>query len=84
MHDPSEAGRRERLAEIMAEPGQREALEAKYGPVWDSQELNQDFEVFGFLAPYVVVRRRADGVKGTLEFRHQPRFYYGFVPDTSR
>ena len=63
MHDPSEAGRRERLAEIIAEPGQREALEAKYGPIWESQELNRDFEVLGFLAPYVLVRRRADGVK---------------------
>jgi len=25
------------------------------------------------------VIRKSDGVKGTLEFIHQPRFYFGFV-----
>ena len=28
------------------------------------------------MAPYVVVRRNADGVKGSLEFQHEPRFYF--------
>jgi hypothetical protein len=28
----------------------------------------------------VVVRRRSDGVKGSLYFQHNPRFYYGFEP----
>jgi hypothetical protein len=81
MNDPTEAIRRERLAEINAEPGSRKALEAQHGPVWDTQQLAQDFEVIGFLAPLVVVRRKADGVKGSLEFQHMPRFYFNFVPD---
>jgi hypothetical protein len=34
----------------------------------------------GFLAPLVVVRRRADGVKGSLEFQDRPRIYFNFVP----
>ena len=59
MNDPTEAARRERLAEINAEPGSREALEAEYGQVWDTEQLDQDFEVIGFLAPFVVVRRKA-------------------------
>jgi hypothetical protein len=42
--------------------------------------LTQDFEVMGFLAPLVVVRRRADGVKGSLEFWHRPRLYFRFEP----
>jgi hypothetical protein len=79
--DPTEAVRRERLAEINAVPGSREALQAKYGQVWDTQQLAQDFEVIGFMAPLVVVRRKADGVKGSLEFQHCPRLYWGFVPD---
>ena len=29
----------------------------------------------------VAVRRRADGVKGSLEFQHNPRFYFNFVAD---
>ncbi len=81
MGDPTEAARRARLAEINAVPGSREALEAAHGQVWDTRQLARDFEVIGFLAPLVVVRRRSDGVKGSLEFQHRPRFYFAFVPD---
>ena len=81
MSDPTEAIRRERLAEINAEPNSREALEAEHGQVWDTDQLRQDFEVIGFMAPLVVVRRRSDGVKGSLEFQHSPRLYWGFVED---
>lgn len=45
-------------------------------PTWNTAELQRDFEVVGFAAPFVVVRRRADGVKGTLEFTHSPRIYF--------
>lgn len=82
MSDPTEDIRRERLAEINAAPGSRQALEAQYGQVWDTQQLGDDFEVIGFMAPLVVVRRRSDGVKGSLEFQHQPRFYFNFAPHT--
>lgn len=82
MSDETEPLRRQRLAEINAEPGSREALEAQYGQVWTTQELSNDFEVIGFMAPLVVVRRKADGVKGSLEFQHNPRFYFSFSPDT--
>jgi hypothetical protein len=78
MHDPTEAVRRQRLAEINADPGSREALEAAHGQVWDTQQLGEDFEVIGFMAPLVVVRHKADGVKGSLEFQHSPRFYFNF------
>ena len=81
MIDPTEAHRRGRLAEINAVPGGREALEAEYGQVWDTDQLRQDFEVIGFLAPLVVVRRRADRVKGSMEFQHMPRLYFNFVPE---
>jgi hypothetical protein len=78
--DPTEPSRRERLVEINAEPGSREALEAQYGKVWTTIELAEEFEVIGFMAPLVVVRRRADGVKGSLEFQHNPRLYFDFRP----
>jgi hypothetical protein len=80
MIDPTEPIRRERLVEINAEPGSREALEAQYGQVWDTQQLGKDFEVIGFMAPLVVVRRLADGRKGSLEFQHTPRLYFNFLP----
>ena len=82
MSDETEPLRRARLAEINAQPGSREALELQYGMVWTTQELSEDFEVIGFMAPLVVVRRKSDGVKGSLEFQHQPRYYFSFSPHT--
>lgn len=81
MSDPTESIRRQRLAEINAEPGSREALESEYGQVWDTDQLREDFDVLGFLAPYVVVRRKSDGAKGSLEFQNSPRFFYSFSPE---
>jgi hypothetical protein len=80
MTDPTEAIRRQHLAEINTNPGSREALEAKHGKVYDTQELSELFEVVGFQAPYVVVRRRSDNVLGSMAFQHQPRYYFGFEP----
>jgi len=81
MSDPTEQIRRHLIVEINAEPGSRQALEAQHGTVWDAQQLATDFTVIGFLAPFVVVQRKADGVKGSLQFQHSPRFYYGFTED---
>ena len=80
MSDPTETIRRARLVEINVAPNPRAALEARYGQVWDTSELSEDFEAIGFMAPLVVVRRRSDGKKGSLEFQHQPRFYFNFRP----
>jgi hypothetical protein len=52
------------------------------GQTWDTAQLQADFEVIGFSAPFVVVRRRADGQKGSLEFTHSPRVYHSFSPAT--
>ena len=59
MPDETEAIRREMVAEINANAGPRSELEAKHGQVWDTAELGRDFEVLGFAAPFVVVRRRS-------------------------
>ena len=50
------------------------------GPTWTTEGLRQEFEVLAFLAPFVVVRRKSDGVRGTLTFRHAPRVYFDFEP----
>jgi hypothetical protein len=81
MTDATEPFRRQRIVEINAQPGSRQALEAEYGQVWSTEELSRDFEVIGFLAPFVVVRRKSDGRKGSLEFQHQPRLYFRFKAD---
>ena len=81
MSDPTETIRRQRLAEINGEPGSREALEAQHGQVWSTDELCQEFEVIGFMAPLVAVRHRSDGRKGSFEFQHHPRFLFNFQLD---
>jgi hypothetical protein len=80
MIDETEAIRRQRLVEINLVPGSREALEAEHGQVWDTDQLMEEFEAIGFMAPLIVVRRRSDGVKGSLEFQHSPRFYFNWQP----
>jgi len=80
MNDETETIRRLQLAQINAEPGSREALEAEHGQVWDTRQLGEDFVAEGFLAPYVIVRRKSDGQRGSLLFQHDPRFYFSFEP----
>ena len=87
MNDPIENFRREEVAKIndAVESGdkaaERSRLVTEYGQVWDTEELSHDFAVEGFLAPFVVVRRKTDGVRGSLAFQHQPRFYFNFQED---
>jgi hypothetical protein len=78
MTDPTEDTRRQMLVEINAAPGSREFLERTHGQVWDTSQVSEDFEVIGFMAPVVVVRRKSDGQKGSLMFQHSPRFYFCF------
>lgn len=77
--DPTEPIRRMRVQEINCEPCGRDELEARYGRVWDTPQLAGEFEVLGFAAPLVVVRRKKDGARGSLEFQHDPRFYFNYV-----
>ncbi|HBN74920.1 MAG TPA: hypothetical protein DD473_03680 [Planctomycetaceae bacterium] len=81
MSDPTETIRREMVAEINAELGSREYLQAKHGQVWDTTELQQDFDVLGFMAPLVVASRKSDGTKGSLMFQASPRFYFDWSPE---
>jgi hypothetical protein len=64
-------------------PQDREALEKVYGKhdVFDTKQLAAKYEVLGFAAPFVTVREKATGQKGTFEFQHMPRFYFGYMPD---
>lgn len=79
MADNTEGVRREMVTAINADPGSREALEAQYGKVYNTAEMQAEFEAVGFMAPLIVVRRKSDGQKGTLTFQHSPRFYFDFT-----
>lgn len=80
-NDETENLRRQRLIELNCEPGSREALEAKYGKVWSTDDLRVEFEVLGFMAPFVIVANRETGQRGSLEFQHQPRFFFNWQPE---
>jgi hypothetical protein len=76
MSDPTEAARRELIPTM---PAEALAAAERGEPVWTTDEMTAEFEAIGFLAPFVMVRRRSDGVKGTLMFSGRPRFYFGFA-----
>jgi len=60
---------------------ERKRLEDIHAQVWTTDEVQKDFEITGFLAPFCTARRKSDNVKGTLMFQHRPRFYFGFSED---
>jgi len=78
---PNETLRRQLTIAVNESPRSRELLVAEFGQTWDPAQLQEDFDVIGFRAPFVVVRRRSDHQLGSLCFQHHPRFYFAFVPD---
>ncbi len=43
---------------------------------WTTAEMQAEFEVLAFLAPFVEVRRKSDGAVGMLQFDGMPRVYH--------
>lgn len=76
MADQTEGIRRVMSSQINSELTEHEALEAQYGQVWDTDEVTSDFEITGFMAPFVIAIRRSDRVMGTLMFQDSPRYYF--------
>ena len=58
----------------------RKQLEEKYGVgnVYDTDQLQEKFEVISFVFYMVECKRKSDGVCGVMDFNHMPRLYYGF------
>jgi hypothetical protein len=79
--DLTESIRRARVADLNAEAAARAELEARYGTVLNTDELRLEFDVIGFMAPFVVAKCRRTGKKGSLEFQHSPRFYFNWQED---
>ncbi len=79
--DLTEELRRQRLAELNAEPGDRPTLQKRHGKVWDGRELARRYRIVGFMAPFVVAEHKASGKLGSFEFQHHPRFYFNWQED---
>lgn len=88
-YDPTENMRRQMLAsqkavikaarELLSEEEIVEGIRKNYPDACNTKELQERYEVRGFLAPFVSVTRKTDGVKGMMEFTHSPRMYYNFI-----
>lgn len=68
----------EEIRTWLLESGQTYKDLARAEKKWDTEQLKKEFEVIAFLAPFVIVRRISDGVEGSLEFTHDPRWYFDF------
>jgi hypothetical protein len=73
--------RKNLIEEINKEQADRDRLADKYGRVWNTTELQEEFEVQGFLAPFVGVKQKGTGKRGSLMFQHAPRYYFNWKPD---
>lgn len=71
----------EDLRRAMIESGQPQHDLERADQRWNTDQLREQFEVHGFLAPFIVVTRKSDGMKGSMEFTHSPRMYFNFVAD---
>ena len=80
MNDQTENARRQLVQEVNRD-AERTKLEEQYGEVLTTSEMQERYTVEGFLAPFVVCRRKSDGRRGTLMFSHSPRFYFGWKED---
>jgi len=56
----------------------KEKLAKHYGKIYTTKELQEEFTVKSFAAPYVFVSCKRDNADGTLQFTHMPRFYFNF------
>jgi len=80
MEDRTEGIRRALVTVVNRDPEEREDFEKEYGSndVFNTEEATEKFEFLNFMAPFVIVRRNKDGVKGILMFQDRPRYYFNF------
>ena len=79
--DHTEAFRRQAAKKLNDVEGSREYLEKQPGKIWSTTELAKEFEVIGFMAPFVVVKNLETGERGSLFFQDIPRYYFNFRSD---
>ena len=68
MNDETEEFRRFRQAQLNEQAAERTKLEKEYGKVWSTEELCNDFQVVGFMAPLVIVETAQPGKRAAWSF----------------
>ena len=49
------------------------------GKTYDTESLQEKFEVIGFSHGYVAVKDKVTGERGSLDFDHSPRIYFNYI-----
>ncbi len=81
MTDPTEDIRKLMVVDLNSKEATKAELEQKHGRVWTTEEMRDEFEPLGFMAPLIVVRKRDTNERGSLMFTHSPRFYFSWQPE---
>ncbi len=68
------------LTAIALRPRTRAELEAEYGEVWDEQEFDREFQITAIIPPTYIVRRKTDGVIGSVVCQPRPKLFFNFRP----
>ena len=63
---------------VSCSPDRRRPMPDK---TWTTEQLRAEFDVLGFSMGFVVLKRKADGQVGSMQFDHAPRVYYGWTED---
>jgi len=71
----------EDLRREMIEMSYPQAVSEKATQRWNTLELQRDFIVHSFSAPFVIVTRKRDNAIGSMMFTHSPREYFDFKAD---
>lgn len=80
-YDPTEVIRKEIETVLDTNTTMVVAVAEANGGAMTTAEMTALYDVLGFLSPFVVVRRKSDGKKGSLMFTHDPRRYFSFKED---
>ena len=80
MMDALDQARIERLVQINSQPGNR-CPRRSLRPGMGYGRACRGIRGARIPAPFVIVQRKSDREKGSLEFQHCPRFYFNFVLD---
>lgn len=46
--------------------------------VWTTTDVSHEFSIEGFATPFLIVKRKSDGVRGTVEWTGNPKVYFDF------
>ena len=71
----------EYLRHMLIDSGKTYEMMAEAKHKWNTEQIQNEYVIHNFLAPFVSVTRKCDGTKGTMMFTHHPRWYFNFVPN---